>query len=245
MKRTLVILLLLSLILTGCSNAADANLHTKEASQMNPFPSTSTVATEPTNTTETIQTTLPTEELLVPAEKNDKTTEEVPQKNEEAATEPTVPSATGPVPTEPTPTEKPQPTEPPKETQPAPTEPAPSEPESVPTEPAPTQPETPPSRPETTPTEPIPTEPAGCAHEWSCIHHKEEGHWRAGVVCDCGWTAYGNADTLVSLWNAHSASYPAAESLFDHGGFGCIDEWIVDKPAYDEWVCRHCGESKS
>ena len=35
------------------------------------------------------------------------------------------------------------------------------------------------------------------------------------------------------------------ESLFEHGGFGIMDEWIVDKPAYDEWVCRHCGEPKT
>lgn len=32
--------------------------------------------------------------------------------------------------------------------------------------------------------------------------------------------------------------------LFDHGGYGSMDEWIVDKPAYDEWVCRLCGEPK-
>lgn len=63
-------------------------------------------------------------------------------------------------------------------------------------------------------------------------------------MCDCGWAVYGDPDELVALWNAHSASYPAAESLFEHGGFGCMDEWIVDTPAYDEWVCRHCGEPK-
>ena len=63
-------------------------------------------------------------------------------------------------------------------------------------------------------------------------------------MCDCGWTVYGAPDELVALWNAHSASYPAAESLLDHGGFGSMDKWIVDTPAYDEWVCRHCGEPK-
>ena len=80
--------------------------------------------------------------------------------------------------------------------------------------------------------------------DWMCVHHDEEGHWRAGIVCDCGWTVYGDPNELVALWNAHSASYPGAESLFDHGGYGSADEWIVDKPAYDEWVCRHCGEPK-
>ena len=89
-----------------------------------------------------------------------------------------------------------------------------------------------------------PTEPPGCQHDWKCIHHEEVGHWRAGIMCDCGWTVYGDPDELVALWNAHSASYPAAESLFDHGGYGSADEWIVDTPAYDEWVCRHCGEPK-
>lgn len=259
MKRTLIILLLLSLIFTGCSNTADANLHTEKASQMNPFPSTSTIATETTDATETTQATLPTEEQLVPAEKNDKKAEGVPQKNEEAATEPTIPSATEPVPTEPTSTKKPQPTETPKETQPVPTEPTPTEteqpvtettpthptePETEPTQP-PTEPTVPPTEPqETEPTEPVETEPTGCSHDWECVHHAEEGHWRAGVVCDCGWTAYGSADELIALWNAHSASYPAAESLFYHGGYGCVDEWIVDKPAYDEWVCRLCREKK-
>ena len=87
-------------------------------------------------------------------------------------------------------------------------------------------------------------EPARCNHEWKCIHHPEEGHWRAGIICDCGWTVYGDPSELTALWNAHSASYPPAESLFDHGGFGSMDEWIVDKPAYDEWVCRLCGEPK-
>lgn len=93
-------------------------------------------------------------------------------------------------------------------------------------------------------TVPAPTELTGCRHEWMSIYHKEEGHWKAGIVCDCGWKVYGNAEELISLWNTHSASYPAAESLLNHGGYGCVDEWIVDKPAYDEWVCRLCGEPK-
>ncbi len=120
-------------------------------------------------------------------------------------------------------------------------------PETTPTNPTeinPTQP------PETEPEEiqpPVttsPTEPTECSHDWKCIHHPEEGYWRDGIICDCGWTVYGDPSELTALWNAHSASYPPAESLFDHGGFGSMDEWIVDKPAYDEWVCRHCGEPK-
>lgn len=89
-----------------------------------------------------------------------------------------------------------------------------------------------------------PTELAGCQHDWKCIHHAEEGHWRAGIICDCGWIVYGDPDELVARWNAHSASYSGADSLLDHGGYGSADEWIVDMPAIDEWVCRHCGEAK-
>jgi len=63
-------------------------------------------------------------------------------------------------------------------------------------------------------------------------------------MCDCGWTVYGDPDELTALWNAHSASFPPAESLFEHGGFGSMDEWIVDTPAYSEWVCQHCGQRK-
>lgn len=120
------------------------------------------------------------------------------------------------------------------------TPPATEPPYTEPTEP----PATEPTESVTEPTDPHPTEEAGCAHEWMCIHHNEEGHWRAGIACDCGWTVYGDPDELAALWNAHSASYPPTESLFYHGGFGSMDEWIVDKPAYDEWVCRHCGEPK-
>ena len=167
----------------------------------------------------------------------------------EAATTPTEPQATEPTkaPTQPT-----DPTEPskPEQTIPKPTEPAPTEPtptETVPPEP-PTEETVPPTtEPEQTQpaeTEPVPTEPTECQHNWVSIPHAEVGHWRAGIMCDCGWTVYGDPDELTALWNAHSASFPPAESLFEHGGYGCVDEWIVDKPAYDEWVCRHCTEPK-
>lgn len=149
--------------------------------------------------------------------------------------------------TDPPAIEEPEHTEP-KPTQPRPTEPSPTTP--APTEPTPTEPpitEPPVTDPISTdppPTESVPTEPAGCIHEWICVHHNAEGHWRAGIVCDCGWTVYGNPSELVSMWNAHSASYPPAESLFDHGGYGSADEWIIDEPAYDEWICKHCGEPR-
>ena len=129
----------------------------------------------------------------------------------------------------------------PLETQPADPEPLetqPSETQPTETEPAETEP------PQQEETQPVQTEPPGCAHEWVSIHHPEEGHWVAGVACDCGWTVYGDPAELTSLWNAHSASFPALESLLSHGGYGSVDQWIVDSPAYKEWVCAHCGEPK-
>ena len=127
------------------------------------------------------------------------------------------------------------------------TTPAPVPTESTPTAPTPTEPTVPEtSQPDqdVEPTEPPATEPTGCTHEWECIHHSEEGHWIAGIACDCGWTVYGEPEEVIALWNEHSASYPPAESLFDHGGYGSVGEWIVDTPAYDEWVCIHCGVTK-
>lgn len=152
--------------------------------------------------------------------------ESAPTQPTEVSTQPTEPAK--PTVPEPEPTNPQQSTEPPKPVEPAQTEPSP-------TEPAPTVP---------IPTEPQPTEPAGCTHDWQCVHHDEEGHWLAGVICDCGWTVYGSPDEVSAAWNAHSASFPPEESLFEHGGFGCVDEWVVDTPAYEEWYCSLCCEQK-
>lgn len=167
----------------------------------------------------------------------------------EAATTPTEPQATEPTKAPTQPTDSTEPSKPeqtiPKPTEPAPTEPTP--PETVPPEP-PTEetvpPATEPEQTQPTETKPAPTEPTECQHNWVSIPHAEVGHWRAGIMCDCGWTVYGDPEVLTALWNAHSASFPPAESLFEHGGFGSMDEWIVDTPAYDEWVCQHCGQRK-
>lgn len=180
---------------------------------------TSTLQTEPVQTEpapESAPTAMP--ETSVKSAPTQPT--EIPSQPTEPA-KPTVP--------EPEPTNPPQPTEIPKPTEPAPTEPPPMEP-------TPTAP---------TPTEPQPTEPAGCTHNWQCVHHDEEGHWLAGVICDCGWVVYGNPDEVSAAWNAHSASFPPEEALFEHGGFGCVDEWVVDTPAYEEWYCSLCRETKS
>lgn len=229
MKRKILCILLVCclLLLTGCREPVPPLVNTTATEP-------SIAAMEPTaGTTET--TTVPTE----PGE----------TQATEAATTPTEPQATEPTkaptqPTDPTEPSKPEQTIP-KPTEPAPTEPTP--PETVPPEP-PTEetvpPTTEPEQTQPTETEPAPTEPTECQHNWVSIPHAEVGHWRAGIMCDCGWTVYGDPDELTALWNAHSASFPPAESLFEHGGFGSMDEWIVDPPAYDEWVCQHCGQRK-
>ena len=204
-------------------------------------PLVNTTATEPSITA--VEPTAGTTETTTAATEPEET------QATEAATTPTEPQATEPTkapaqPTDPTEPSKPEQTIP-KPTEPAPTEPTP--PETVPPEP-PTEetvpPTTEPEQTQPTETEPAPTEPTECQHNWVSIPHAEVGHWRAGIMCDCGWTVYGDPDELTALWNAHSASFPPAESLFEHGGFGSMDEWIVDSPAYDEWVCQHCGQRK-
>ena len=115
----------------------------------------------------------------------------------------------------------------------------------MPTEPAPAKTSfTEPPTKVSVPTEPQPTEPAECTHDWQCVHHDEEGHWLAGIVCDCGWAIYGRPDEVAAAWNTHSASFPPEESLFAHGCYGCADKWVVDTPAYEEWYCILCGETK-
>ena len=229
MKRKILCILLVCclLLFAGCREPVPPLVNTTATEP-------SITALEPTaGTTET--TTAPTEPEETQAT--------------EATTTPTEPQATEPTkaPTQPT-----DPTEPskPEQTIPKPTEPAPTEPtptETVPPEPPTGEtvpPTTEPEQTQPTETKPAPTEPTECQHDWVSIHHAEVGHWRAGIMCDCGWTVYGDPDELTALWNAHSASFPPAESLFEHGGFGSMDEWIVDTPAYSEWVCQQCGQPK-
>ena len=242
MKKLITLLLILSLVLVGCA-APDSDptaSSTPDLNQSTPSESTSS-QTDPTDPLEG-------ENSGPVISETTGTTPTVPDSTENGTegTKPAGPTEgttpTEPKPTTPQATEKPTtPTTPPEETKPT------NPPETTPTNPPETTPTQPPeTKPEETepPTTTPPTGPAGCSHEWKCIHHPEEGHWRAGIICDCGWTVYGDPGELTALWNAHSASYPPVESLFDHGGFGSMDEWIVDKPAYDEWVCRHCGEPK-
>ncbi|MBE6981257.1 MAG: hypothetical protein E7437_02915 [Ruminococcaceae bacterium] len=245
MKKVFAVILLLALLLAGCANQDFAEPPGTEAFQINSRP---TLSTEVTDVTEGLDDK-EMEDKLIP-----NGTEAISGKDNSSETtdpveKPADSSTSKPDPTKPQDDEDPQQTDPPQETGTTPTTPAtttpvpPTQAETVPTQPESSNPETEPTEPETTPTVP-PTEPTGCTHEWKCISHAEEGHWRAGIICDCGWTVYGDPSELNALWNAHSASFPPAESLFEHGGFGSMDEWIVDKPAYDEWVCRHCGNQK-
>ena len=243
MKKLIAIFLVLSLVLVGCA-APDSDPTASSAPDLNQSTSTESTSsqTDPTDPLEGGNSGPVTSDSTG-------TTPTVPDSTENGtegtkpagSTEGTTPTQTKP--TTPQATEKPTtPTTPPEETKPT------TPPETTPTNPPETTPTQPPeTKPEETepPTTTPPTQPAGCSHEWKCIYHPEEGHWRAGIICDCGWTVYGDPGELTALWNAHSASYPPVESLFDHGGFGSMDEWIVDKPAYDEWVCRHCGEPKT
>ena len=242
MKKLIALILILSLVLVGCTvpDSDPTASSSPDLQQGAPTEGTSP-QTDPTDAQEG---TRPGPETSDPTSTNpsipDSTENGTEGTKPAGPTEGTTP--TEPKPTSPQATEKPTtPTTPPEETKPT------TPPETPPTNPPETTPTQPPeTKPEETepPTTTPPTGPAGCNHEWKCIHHPEEGHWRAGIICDCGWTVYGDPSELTALWNAHSASYPPVESLFDHGGFGSMDEWIVDKPAYDEWVCRHCGEPK-
>lgn len=202
----------------GDSKATDSHTETKPEETAEKEMMISTLPTEPVQTE-------PAQESATTANP-EAFAESAPTQPTESPSQPTEPAK--PTVPEPESTNPPQSTEPPKPVKPAPTEPSP-------TEPAPTVP---------IPTEPQPTESAGCTHDWQCVHHDEEGHWLAGVICDCGWTVYGSPDEISAAWNAHSASFPPEESLFEHGGFGCVDEWVVDAPAYEEWYCSLCGERK-
>ena len=245
MKKAFVVIILLSLVFSGCNSHNQAAPTDMEAFQFNSSPTLSTEATEVTEGLDDQKA----EDKLIPTETEATSGKDNTTETTDPVEKPTDPSTSQPNPSKPQGNDEQSQTKPTQEAETSPTTPPATEPvpptqaETVPTEPESTIPETEPTEPETTPSAP-PTEPAGCSHDWKCIHHAEEGHWRAGIICDCGWTVYGNPSELTSLWNAHSASFPPAESLFDHGGFGSMDEWIVDKPAYDEWVCRHCGEPK-
>ena len=252
MKKQIIAILAVCIHLTGCAvNEQVSTIPSTESPiLLNETVSENTTVTEPNlPLIEEPETTVKLETKAA----EEKETQKQPGETSKQKKTPKTESK----PTEPAPAETAKPTTPPKEDVPEPSAPKPTKPsdekegppETEATQPReetePTKPKKPaPTEPETAPTEPEPTEPTECSHDWVCIHHDEEGHWKAGVVCDCGWSVYGDASELVSKWNAHSASYPPDEALINHGGYGGADKWIVDTPAYDEWVCRHCAEPK-
>ena len=115
-----------------------------------------------------------------------------------------------------------------KPTEPKPTEPKPTEPKVPETKPAETQP----SHSEETQA----TEPAACQHSWQEVHHAEKGHEEHYIVCKCGYRCKSNAE-----WLAHAESYSREEQVSSHGSCGSADIYVVDSPAYTEWVCSKCG----
>lgn len=243
MKKKLVSVLLIVLLFAGCRTIGTEIESTTDLTAVTADPTTignesSISLTEPTLPAEPAVS--PTQADTVPGDVS-----AIEPKQDSASAEASPPEVT-PTQTTPAPTESAIKTTSPSDTRPAETDPPETyPPETQPTETKPTEAEpTQTEPPTTTPPDTESTLPTGCSHNWICIHHDEEGHWIAGVICDCSWKVYGDPEEVISLWNDHSASYPAAEALFDHGGYGCVDEWIVDVPAYEEWVCRYCAEPK-
>jgi hypothetical protein len=241
MKTRKIVTLLIAclLILSGCRKQISTT-EPVNTPQSSTHPAKVAVATEATKSTPTDNPQENEETVAAAATETPSTEITSPpseQKEQKSATEPTKAKPENASPTK-------------KETEPSepattPSVPETTQPESEPAAPETTEPQTEPTVPVTAPTEPKPETSTECPHDWQVIHHDEKGHWKAGVICDCGWVVYGKADEVVAKWNAHSSSYPAEEALFEHGGYGSVDEWVVDQPAYDERVCRHCGETKS
>ena len=192
MRKLLIIALILSLLLVGCTtpdsdsdtpNTFDS--HLGESSEDWLSQTDSSVPLEGENSGPAISDLTPTTptvpdssgnstEGTKPAGSADELVPSETQSTQQATEAPTTPT---------TPYGETKPTTPP---------------ETTPTQPPETKPEET-ELPMTTPS----TEPKGCSHEWKCIHHPEEGHWRAGIICDCGWTVYGDPGELTALWNAH------------------------------------------
>ncbi len=132
-----------------------------------------------------------------------------------------------------------------------PSKPIPSEPKPTPTEPkpVPTEPKPTPTEPKPVPTEPPATEPPVTehVHHWTKCHHDEVGHWgERTIVCSCGWRctesqAKAAGMELTKYWALTHAEPEEDKSGVNHSYDEDV-EWVVDTPAYDEWVCD-CGET--
>ena len=113
-------------------------------------------------------------------------------------------------------------------------------PQVKPTEPKPTEPKVPETQPvETKPShgeETEATKPTTCQHSWQEVHHAEKGHEETFVVCKCGYRCKSSTE-----WIAHKNSYSAEDALLSHTSYGDTTSYVVDSPAYTEWVCSKCG----
>ena len=118
-------------------------------------------------------------------------------------------------------------------TKPQPTEPQPTEPK--PTEPKPTEPKVPETQPSHS-EETEATKPTTCQHSWQEEHQAEKGHEEHYVVCKCGYRCKSE-----SAWAAHAKNYSDEDALLYHTSWGTTDSYVVDSPAYTEWVCSKCG----
>lgn len=200
MKKAFAVILLLALVLAGCANQCQSDPTGTEAFQSNSHP---TFSTEATKVTERLDDKM-AEDKLTPTETEATSGKDNSNEMTDTVEKSTDPSTSEPDPTKPQDNDEQSQTKPPQEVETIPTTPPATEPvpptqaETVPTEPESTNPETEPTEPVTIPTVPT-TEPKGCTHEWQCIHHSEEGHWKAGIMCDCGWTVYGDPSELNSL----------------------------------------------
>lgn len=203
-------------------------------------PVESTAAATDAVETIAVETSAPetTEQTEVPAETTSAT------ETEPTETEPveTVPS-TEPVPSHAPDSGKEDKQEPevkPTEPKTPETKPAETTPQVKPTEPKPTEPKpTEPKVPETQPShseETQATKPAACQHSWQEVYHAEKGHEEHYVVCACGYRCKSNSD-----WIAHTKNYSKEEMVLNHGSSSSADIYVVDSPAYTEWVCSKCG----
>lgn len=83
------------------------------------------------------------------------------------------------------------------------------------------------------------TEPVGCQHEWEKKYHAQVGHYGDYYnVCKCGWRFDDPKD-----WETHVME-AGAEAVFYHTSWCSAREYIIDTPAYYEWICAECGETR-
>ena len=215
----LAVVLVIAIILAVTSCTANGQEMPKETLDILETAAPTDAVTEPT----TEPTEEPTEATEEPTEAEIPTEAPAAVKTESTKGATTAQSSFTPTATEP-PATQPAVVVPPAvvSTQPPETEPAVTNPPA--TEPATSQPPA---------TEPV---PVTCQHDWQTVYHEEVGHKEYYCGCACG------AKFLTdNEWWSHAKSYSAEEAILYHGGYASGSEWVVDTPAYTEWVCSKCG----